>query len=108
MARQIITADQVHQALARGSDQIVLEADAIVTDAARELAETKGVRHVRPADQGADNGGRGARAASSDSADTVSAASQPDRTEVRRAVIAALGGDAPDGLDAAITRAIGG
>lgn len=107
MARQIITADDIHRARAEGAGEIRLEANAIVTDAARELAESQGVRLVRPNAAGHENGGRGAGAGSSDAADSASAALEPSRDQVRRAVIAALGGEAPAGLDAAISRAIG-
>ncbi|MGA4668794.1 hypothetical protein ACPCG0_03190 [Propionibacteriaceae bacterium Y1923] len=99
MARQIITADAIHQAAAGGSTEIQLEADAIVTDAARELAESKSVRLVRPGGDADTGRGSGAAPASSEG--------PGDRQQVRQAVIAALGGEVPAGLDAAISRAIG-
>ena len=42
MARQIITQDQITQLLAEGADELRVDADAIVTDVAAELAHNQG------------------------------------------------------------------
>lgn len=103
MARQIITGDTIHQAVAEGAAEINLEANAIITDAARELAETKGLRLVRAGaapDPAATSTPTGAP-------DPVVAA-DPVEARVRAQVVAALGGQAPADLDAVIARVLRG
>ena len=91
MARQIITGDTIHQTLAENQTELRVDPDAIITDAARELAESRGVRLVR-ADVGSPS----------------PAPSAPVESVVRAAVVKALGGSAPPDLDAVIARVMRG
>lgn len=85
MARQIVTQDQIVRLLAEGATELRLEAGAIVTDVAAEMAQDRGLRLVRAEEPGPVLG-------------------EPvGRDEVRRAVIAALGRE-PEQLDAVLDR----
>lgn len=99
MARQIITQDQITQLLAEGADELRVDADAIVTDVAAELARDRGLRIIRGTDP----------LAAAPTAEGPSAAgepvAQPRRDDVRRAVVAALGTE-PEQLDAVLDRVL--
>ena len=91
MARQIITGDTIHQALAENQTEIRVEPNGIITDAARELAEGRGVRLIR-----------------GDAEPATPTATAPDESQVREAVLQALGGEAPADLDEVIARVLRG
>lgn len=96
MARQIVTQDQIVRLLAEGATELRLEAGAIVTDVAAEMAQDRGLRLVRDGDPGP--------TPRSCEPEPAGEASKPvGRDEVRRAVIAALGRE-PEQLDAVLDR----
>lgn len=92
MSRRILTKDSIDELLASGSTEVRLNKGDIVTELAREYAQERGVRLV-PANEG--------------SAPDGAAPVSPGATgaAVRKAVVAALGYE-PDGLDAAISKAL--
>lgn len=104
MARQIITGDTIHQALAEGQREIRVEDNGIVTDAARELAESRGLRLVR----GAPDSSPDSSHASTHSSGPSGAGSRtaPTQAQVRAAVVTALGDQAPADVDEVIARVL--
>lgn len=90
MARQIVTQDQISRLLAAGADELRVDADAIITDVAAELAQERGLRILRGGEAAVprDTGG-------------------PLREKIRSAVVAALGTE-PEQLDAVLDRVLKG
>lgn len=87
MSREVITRASVEDLLAAGRSEVVLGPGAIVTALAREYAQERGLRLL-----------------SSPAADAADSP-PPNREEIRRAVVAALGSE-PAGLLAAIDRVL--
>lgn len=95
MGRPVLTTADIDQALADGQRQVQVPANAIVTQLAREYAQSKGVQLASaPAE------------AAAPAMPASSAPREPDHSAVRAAVVKQLG-EAPTGLDAAITKVLG-
>ncbi|MDO5083829.1 MAG: hypothetical protein Q4D89_10565 [Arachnia propionica] len=102
MARQIVTQDQIIQLLAEGACELRVDADAIITDVAAELAQDRGLRIIRGTDTVS---GAPSTRSTPTPASQSSGAVPPPRDEVRRAVVAALGVE-PEQLDAVLDRVL--
>ena len=100
MPRRILTKDTIDELLAAGTTELRLDKGDIVTALAKEYALERGLR--------LDPAGSDAPAATQPGAAPTPAPEQepiPTGAAVRKAVVAALGYE-PDGLDAAISKAL--
>lgn len=98
MARKFLTRETIDQLLGEGVKVHQLGAGDVVTDAARDHARARGLQLVPAGDE----------APSAQPAATAGSGGDEGiaRAKLRSAVISALG-EVPDGLDAAIDKALG-
>lgn len=89
MPRQVITQSDIQHAISEGLTEIAISQDAIVTSIAAEMAQGRQIKLRR-------------------TGEVTQAAETPQlgRTQVRAAVVAALG-ETPSGLDDALDRVLG-
>ncbi|MDO5065900.1 MAG: hypothetical protein Q4D96_01295 [Propionibacteriaceae bacterium] len=95
MARQIVTQDQISQLLADGASELRVDADAIITDVAAELAQERNLRIIR--------GTAASPAPQAPPTPSGTPCGEVRRDDVKRAVIAVLGSE-PEQLDAVLDR----
>lgn len=105
MPRRILTKDSIDELLAAGTTEVRLGKGDIVTDLAKEYALERGLRLVPGGAADAPNAAPEATQPGGAPTPEPEAEPIPTGAAVRKAVVAALGYE-PEGLDAAISKAL--